>query len=45
MDREVFEGIVEDLKAGRTPALRAEDFPCFSAEALEGTQHVDPSYL
>ena len=45
MDREVFEGIVEDLKAGRTPALRAEDFPCFSAEALEGNQHVDPSYL
>ena len=45
MDREVLEGIVEDLKAGRTPALRAEDFPCFSAEALEGNQHVDPSYL
>ena len=45
MDRSVLEGIVEDLRAGRTPTLGVEDFPCFSAEALEGNQHVDPAYL
>lgn len=37
--------IIADLREGRTPALRVEDFPCFSPEATEGNQHVDPSYL
>ena len=45
MKRETLEAIIADLKAGRAPALSAEDFPCFSAEALEGNQHVDPAYL
>ena len=45
MNKETLQSIVDDLRAGRTPRLSPEDFPCFSAEALEGNQHVDPSYL
>ncbi|MDO4290924.1 MAG: XdhC family protein [Eggerthellaceae bacterium] len=45
MKRETLEGIVADLRAGRVPALDAEDFPCFSAEALAGKEHVSPAYL
>ncbi|WP_080799050.1 XdhC family protein [Arabiibacter massiliensis] len=45
MERETLQGIVDDLRAGRTPVLSPEDFPCFSAEALEGNGHVEPSYL
>ena len=33
------------LREGRTPSLSVEDFPCFSHEATEGNQHVDPTYL
>ncbi len=45
MNRETLETIVDDLRAGRTPKMTTEDFPCFSAEALAGNEHVDPSYL
>lgn len=45
MKRETLEAIIADLKAGRAPALSAEDFPCFSEEALEGNEHVSPAYL
>ena len=45
MNKETLQTIVADLRAGRTPTLAAEDFPCFSSEALAGNQHVDPSYL
>ena len=45
MNKETLQSIVDDLRVGRTPRLSPEDFPCFSAEALEGNQHVDPSYL
>lgn len=45
MNKSVLEGIIEDLRAGRTPNLSAEDFPCFSSEALAGKEHVDPSCL
>ena len=45
MRREALESIAADLRAGRTPALSPDDFPCFSAEALAGNRHVDPSYL
>ncbi len=45
MDKKVLEDIVADLQAGRVPALSAEDFPCFSPEALEGNEHVAPAYL
>lgn len=45
MIKDTLEGIVADLRAGRTPVLSAEDFPCFSEEATEGNEHVDPSYL
>ena len=45
MKRETLEAIIADLKAGRAPALSTEDFPCFSAEALEGNEHVSPAYL
>ena len=45
MMRDALSAIAADLRAGRTPVLSAEDFPCFSAAALAGNQHVDPSYL
>lgn len=45
MIKEALEGIVTDLKAGRTPTLSPDNFPCFSAEALEGNEHVSPAYL
>ncbi|RDB62599.1 xanthine dehydrogenase [Gordonibacter sp. 28C] len=45
MNKETLQTIVADLREGRTPALSVEDFPCFSEEALEGNEHVDPSYL
>ena len=45
MKKETLQAIVADLREGRTPTLSVEDFPCFSPEALEGNEHVDPSYL
>ena len=45
MEKETLRAITDDLREGRVPALSPEDFPCFSAEALEGNGHVDPSYL
>ena len=44
MMRDVLAALAADLRAGRTPVLSADDFPCFSADALAGNQHVDPSY-
>lgn len=45
MNKAALESIVACLKEGRTPQLTTEDFPCFSAEALEGNEHVKPTYL
>lgn len=45
MDKAILEGIVADLRDGRTPALHPADFACFSEEALAGNQHVRPVYL
>lgn len=45
MDAKVLQAIIDDLRAGSTPVLSAADFPCFSAEALEGNEHVSPDYL
>ena len=45
MDKTVLQTIVDDLRAGRVPALSADDFTCFSDEALEGNEHVAPAYL
>lgn len=45
MNKAVLQSIIDDLKAGRTPQLSSEDFPCFSAEALAGNNHVAPDYL
>ena len=45
MNKAVLQSIIDDLKAGRTPQLSSEDFPCFSAEALAGNNHVVPEYL
>ena len=45
MDVSVLRSIIDDLKVGRKPQLNGEDFPCFSTEALEGNEHVAPSYL
>ncbi len=45
MKKETLERIAADLRAGIDPQLDVADFPCFSAEALAGKEHVDPSYL
>lgn len=45
MNKATLESIIADLKAGRAPELSPLDFPCFSAEALEGNEHVDSTYL
>lgn len=45
MNKAVLQSIIDDLKAGKTPQLSSEDFPCFSAEALAGNNHVAPDYL
>lgn len=45
MNRETLTRIIGDLTEGLTPELTAEDFPCFSAEATEGNEHVSPDYL
>lgn len=45
MKKAVLEGIIDDLRAGKAPALATEDFPCFSESALVGNEHVVPSYL
>ena len=45
MKREVIEGIIADVRAGRTPKLSAEDFPCFSEEQTRGNGHVGPRRL
>lgn len=45
MDKTTLDRIIADLEAGRIPALSEADFPCFSAAALEGNEHVDPAYL
>ena len=45
MDKQVLEGIIASLQAGEAPVLSVADFPCFSAEALAGKEHVDPGYL
>lgn len=37
--------IAADLRAGCTPVLLPDDFPCFSENALVGNKHVDSSYL
>ena len=45
MNKAILQSIVDDLRAGKTPQLTSEDFPCFSAEALAGNNHVAPEYL
>ena len=45
MERSVIAGIVEDLKAGRTPKMESEDFSCFSEEATAGNPHIGPDTL
>ena len=45
MNKAILQSIVDDLRAGKTPQLTPEEFPCFSAEALAGNNHVSPEYL
>lgn len=45
MQKETLKAIVADLRAGKTPTLLPDDFPCFSAEATVGNTHVDPTSL
>lgn len=45
LNKETLEGIACDLRAGRPVALAADDFSCFSAEALAGNAHVEPADL
>lgn len=45
MNKETLTKIIEALAEDETPRLTPEDFPCFSAEATEGNEHVSPDYL
>lgn len=45
LNKETLAGIAADLRAGKPVELAAEDFPCFSAEALKGNGHVMPDDL
>ncbi len=45
MNKDVLLAIIDDLKAGKTPALSIEDFPCFSPEATEGKGFLSPASL
>ena len=45
MERATLERIIDDLEAGRVPALATGDFPAFSAEAAAGNPHVGPEAL
>ncbi len=45
MQRTTLEGIIADLKAGRTPALSVEDFGAFAPEATEGNPYLGPEAL
>ena len=38
MHKETVRRIIADLNAGRPPQFPLDDFPCFSAEATEGTE-------
>lgn len=45
MNKELLENIAAELRAGRAVEFSAEDFPCFSAQALAGNTHVSPDDL
>lgn len=45
MEHTTLIGIIEDLKAGRTPTLSPEDFTAFSEEATAGNEHLGPADL
>ena len=45
MDREVLEGVIADLKAGRRPSLTGADVPAFTEEATAGNEHLVPGDL
>ena len=45
MNKAVLERIIDDLRAGKTPALTTEDFPAFSEAASAGNPHVGPAAL
>ncbi|WP_283170837.1 XdhC family protein [Curtanaerobium respiraculi] len=43
MQRETLVAVVNDLKAGKVPALSPEDFTCFSFEETEGNPNILPA--
>ena len=45
MDRTTIEGIIDDLRSGRTPSLSVEDFKAFSEDATAGKEHLGPADL
>ncbi len=45
MKRETIVGIIDDLKAGRTPNLSVDEFRCFSPEATAGNARISPETL
>ena len=42
---EFLRSLAADVAAGRPVELSFDDFPCFTAEALEGRAHVMPAAL
>ena len=42
---EFLRSLAADVAAGKPVELSSDDFPCFTAEALEGRAHVTPAAL
>ena len=45
MKRETLLGIIDDIRAGRTPRLSVDEFPCFSDEAAARDPRTSPAAL
>ena len=45
MDKKTLAAAIEDLKAGRTPHITADDVPAFSESATAGNDHLSPADL
>jgi len=43
--QDTLQGLLDDLRAGRTPQASPDELPCFSKAALKGNPDVSPEYL
>jgi xanthine dehydrogenase accessory factor len=45
MNKQTLQTIIDEINAGKVPALSTADFPAFSAEATAGNSHLGPDAL